>query len=208
MSMEVDLEQLPIPHWNLVCRNCEYPLNGLPEHRCPECGQAVVMGELVQSWMRLREPQFTGRELPLPDFSLVCGECNAPLAGAKEFHCPDCRAPFDPCDAAPTGNWYEIPPALLGKLPSQAVEIILAEEYIPYLLRESRDLSRILGGDALAEVRIQIPSDFYFDMLAALRRHALTALDPDDPDWTCSICREPNPATFRVCWSCREPHTA
>ena len=204
-GMEIDIEQLPIPDWNLACRKCGYPLKSLPQHRCPECGLEVVMSELVQPWMRLREPQFTGRELPRPDFGLVCGDCVAPLAGVTELHCPGCRAPFDPRDGAPTDKWYKIAPQLIGELPPQAVEIILAEEFIPYVRRESRDLSRILGVDALADVRIEVPGEFYFDLLAALRRHELTAPDPNDPDWTCSNCREPNPATFKICWNCHQP---
>ncbi len=204
-GMEIDIEQLPIPDWNLACRKCGYPLKSLPRHRCPECGLKVVMSELVQPWTRLREPQFTGRELPLPDFGLVCGECDAPLAGATEFRCPGCRAPFDPRDGAPTGEWCKIPPALLGDVLSQAVEIILVEEFIPYVRREQRDLSRILGVDALADVRIEVPGEFYFDLLAALRRHELTTASPDDPDWTCSNCHEPNPATFKTCWNCHRP---
>ncbi len=203
--MEIDIEQLPIPDWNLVCRTCGYPLKSLPRHRCPECGLEVVMSELVQPWTRLREPQFTGRELPLPDFGLVCGDCEVPLAGATEFRCPGCRAPFDPRDGAPAGKWYKIPPALLGELPPQVVEIVLAEEFIPYVRRERRDLSRILGVDALADVRIEVPGEFYFDLLAGLRRHELTAADPTDPDWTCSNCQEPNPPTFTICWNCHRP---
>ncbi len=204
-SMQIDIEQLPIPDWNLACRKCGYPLKSLPQHRCPECGLEIVMSELVQPWMRLREPQFIGRELPLPDFGLVCGDCDAPLAGVTELHCPGCRAPFDPRDGAPTGKWCKIPPALLGELSSQVVEIILTEEFIPYVRREQRDLSRILGFDTLVDVRLEIPSEFYFDLLAALRRHELTAADPDDPDWTCSNCRESNPATFKICWNCHQP---
>ena len=203
--MEIDIEQLPIPDWDLVCRKCGYPLKTLPQHRCPECGLKVVMSELVQPWTRLREPQFTGRELPLPDFSLVCGDCDAPLAGATEFRCPGCRAPFDPRDGAPTGEWYKIPPTLLGELPPRTVEMIFAEDFLPYVRRERRDLSRILGVDALAVVRFEIPGEFYFDLLAALRRHELTAADPADPDWTCSNCQEPNPATFKICWNCQRP---
>ncbi len=204
-GMEIDIEQLPIPDWNLVCRKCGYPLKTLPRHRCPECGLEVIMSELVEPWMRLRDPQFTGCELPLPDFGLVCGECDAPLAGATEPHCPDCRVSFDPGAAAPTGKWYKIPPALIGELPPGAVEIILAEEFIPFVRREQRDLSRILGFDALVDVRLEIPGEFYFDLLAALRRYELTAPDPDGPDWTCSHCHEPNPATFKTCWHCQMP---
>ena len=204
-GMEIDIEQLPIPDWNLVCRKCGYSLKTLPRHRCPECGLEVIMSELVQPWTRLRDPQFTGRELPLPDFGLVCGECEAPLAGATELQCPDCRTPFDPCDGAPTGQWYKIPSALLGELPPQAVEIILAEEFIPYVRRERRDLSRILGVDALADVRIEVPGEFYFDLLAALCRHERTAADPAGPDWTCPNCHEANPATFKICWQCQMP---
>ena len=162
------------------------------------------MGELVQPWTRLREPQFTGRELPLPDFALMCGACEAPLAGVTELRCPGCREPFDPHDGVPTDKWYKIPPDLLG-LPPQTVEIILAEEFIPYVRREQRDLSRILGFDALVDVRLEIPGEFYFDLLAALRRHELTTPDPADPDWTCPNCHEPNPATFTTCWNCSQP---
>ncbi len=163
------------------------------------------MSELVQPWTRLREPQFIGSELPLPDFGLVCGDCDTPLAGVAELHCPGCRAPFDPHDGVPTGKWYKIPPALLGDLSSQVVEMILAEEFIPYVRREQRDLSRILGFDAVVDVRLEIPCEFYFDLLAALRRHELAAANPNDPDWTCANCHEPNPATFNICWNCRQP---
>ncbi len=204
LGMEIDIEQLPIPDWNLACPKCGNPLKSLPRHCCSECGSKVVMSELVQPWMRLREPQFTGCELPLPDFDLLCGACEAPLAGATELRCPGCRAPFDLRDSAPRSEWYKIPPSPRSGLPPQIVELILADEFIPYLRRESRDLSHILGLDPLADVRLEVPSDFYFDLLAAMRRHELAAADPADPDWTCANCQESNPATFSTCWNCQQ----
>ena len=68
--MDIDLNTLPIPDWGLICPKCRYPLVGLPAHRCPECGTEFDMADVVQTWHRLRDPRFTGHELPLPDFGL------------------------------------------------------------------------------------------------------------------------------------------
>jgi len=32
--------ELPVPDWGLTCPTCRRPLRGLPEHRCPQCGEA------------------------------------------------------------------------------------------------------------------------------------------------------------------------
>lgn len=205
IAVDVDLEQLPIPRWNLQCRGCGYVLNGLPEHRCPECGRPVIMGELVQTWTHLREPVFDGGELPFPDFGLTCSTCDAPLAGATEHHCPSCQALFNPQASVPQGEWYKIPPAMLEDLPAQVVELTLAEDLIPYVRRERRDLSHIYGVSPHAEAHFEIPRAFYFDLLAALRRQHLATADPSGPDWTCPNCQEPNPPTFQVCWNCHQP---
>lgn len=201
--MDIDVEQLPIPDWNLQCRTCGYPLKGLPEHRCPECGRRIVMSEFVQTWTRLRDPQFTGGELPLPDFGLSCAKCEAPLAGAAQHRCPSCHTPFKPQRMVPEDKWYKVPPALLGDLPAQVVETILGDDFIPYIRRERRDLSVIYGFNPHSDARFEIPPEFYYDLLAALRRPELAAADPNDPDWTCPHCHEPNPPTFKSCWKCQ-----
>ncbi len=35
----VDPYALPMPDLGLLCRSCDYNLNGVGEHRCPECGR-------------------------------------------------------------------------------------------------------------------------------------------------------------------------
>ena len=163
------------------------------------------MGELVETWTHLREPAFDGGELPLPDFGLTCSRCDVPLAGTAEHHCPSCRTPFNPQASVPQGEWYKIPPAMLADLPAQVVELTLAEDLIPYVRRERRDLSHIYGVNPHAEAQFEIPRAFYFDLLAALRRQQLATADPSGPDWICPNCREPNPPTFQLCWNCHQP---
>ena len=46
-AMTFDPEQLPIPDLGLCCLACGYGLAGLPRHRCPECGRAVVIDEHI-----------------------------------------------------------------------------------------------------------------------------------------------------------------
>ncbi len=205
MDMDIDIEQLPIPDWGLHCQSCGYPLKGLPEHRCPECGTRLDLPALLQTWMRLREPQFTGGELPFPDFGLSCAECDEPLAGVSEHRCPSCRTPFDAQALIPPGEWCTIPPSLPGDIPARTLEMLLAEEYIPYVKRVLRDVSHIYGIDPHAEIRFEIPADFYFDFLLALRREQLRAQQQaGHPDWQCEQCGESNPGSFQICWNCRQ----
>lgn len=46
-TMEFDPEALPIPALGLRCRQCEYLLDGLPRHVCPECGWTFRMDDMV-----------------------------------------------------------------------------------------------------------------------------------------------------------------
>ncbi len=45
--MTFDPEALPVPDLGLLCRKCGYPLAGLSQHRCPECGRAFTMEEYI-----------------------------------------------------------------------------------------------------------------------------------------------------------------
>ena len=42
-----DPDTLPVPDLGLSCPGCGYPLAGLTEHRCPECGRGFEMEEFV-----------------------------------------------------------------------------------------------------------------------------------------------------------------
>jgi hypothetical protein len=41
-----DPNQLPMPDLGALCRQCGYPLIGLPTHRCPECGWQFTLDDL------------------------------------------------------------------------------------------------------------------------------------------------------------------
>jgi len=47
MADVFDPNQLPMPDLGLACRECGYPLAHVAEHRCPECGWAFGMDDLV-----------------------------------------------------------------------------------------------------------------------------------------------------------------
>lgn len=45
--MAFDPDQLPIPDLGLHCPGCGYPLVGLSQHVCPECGEAFALPDLL-----------------------------------------------------------------------------------------------------------------------------------------------------------------
>ena len=45
--MTFDPEALPVPDLGLLCRGCGYPLAGLSQHRCPECGRQFTLDEYI-----------------------------------------------------------------------------------------------------------------------------------------------------------------
>lgn len=204
--MSVDVHQLPIPDWGLNCPKCRYPLRGLPSHRCPECGNDLDIPSLIGTWTCLRDPRFTGTEVPLPDFGLTCGSCDAELAGATSLACPSCGRPFDPGLVRPHGKWFILDAGLCGPLPIPGVQAMLAAESVPYTPVQEKSVAEIYGGHSILFTRLRVPSEFYFDVLWLLQRAkremAEARAAAGTEEWTCSRCGEANPGHFEVCWNC------
>lgn len=205
--MEIDLNCLPIPDWGLCCPTCRYPLRGLPSHRCPECGTLLDMTKVVKSWHRLRDPRFSGHELPLPDFGLLCRACQQPLAGAPTHHCSNCGLEFDPEAIRPYRKWFLVDEVLCGEVPLAGMEALLANEYVPYLRRGDKLLREIFGGTQVIGSRLLVPAEFFFELLWLIRRAVLEMEEarrqPESANWTCPHCGEEVPAHFDVCWNCQ-----
>ena len=195
--MEIDLNQLPIPDWGLVCPSCGYALRGLPSHRCPECGLQFDLPTILPTYARVREPRFTGRELPVPDFGLDCPECGAKLAGARSRVCPVCGELFDPAEFVPIREWFPVRFENPDEGEPQALAAILDEHYIPYLLDDRNSAFRSWSS-------LRVSREFFFDYLWLVQRAVRLRLPAAEtiPDWQCPGCSEENPATFEVCWSC------
>lgn len=204
--MEIDLDQLPIPDWGLLCPGCRYPLVGLPERRCPECGCSFEMQELVKSWTRLRDPWYAGDELPIPDFGLACSACGHALAGCVTHDCPGCGSRVDPRSYRPQRNWFVVTHELAAPVPLAVVEPLFSAENIPFFREPGRPLRDILTGPRAVGVPLRVPSEFYFDVLWLLRDAAKemekVACEPDGATWTCRHCGESSPQHFEVCWNC------
>ena len=200
--MPVDVYELPIPDWGLSCPQCGYPLKFLPSHRCPECGTELDMGSIVPSWARLRDPRYTGAELPFPDLGLECEHCGTPLAGAAERACPACSQPFDPRAMLPVEAWFAVEPDLRKPLPMALVESILLAEDVPHLVREG------LSAFGAAYRTLLVPREFYFELLwliqDARRRIEAERQAPSGRSWCCRNCGAENPAGFERCWNCSE----
>jgi hypothetical protein len=206
--MDIDLYQLPIPDWGVLCPACSYPLVGLPSHRCPECGLAFDMGEVVQSWHRLRPPRFTGRENPFPDYGLDCKHCRRPLAGARDFACPHCETRFDPESYSPGREWHPINRELYGGVSAVTLAPILAAERVPYISGDSNLVRDVLGISNVTDTRLLIPREFYFEALWLIQR-AIGELRcrrvKSTAAWRCGRCSESVPGHFEVCWNCQAP---
>jgi len=201
--MTVDIYQLPIPEWHLRCPKCDYLLNGLPGHRCSECGVLLDMASIIPPWARLREPQFTGEELPVPDFGLYCKKCDAPLSGAIRHVCPLCHEPFEPSMLRPTKAWFVANKIVKDEIAPQILALMLEREFLPYTLEEKQN--PVTG---LLTWSLHVMSDFYFDFLWLVRRRRNEAADvTTKQEWLCPACKNENPANFETCWQCGEART-
>jgi hypothetical protein len=64
--MSFDPYALPVPDVGLLCMNCGYPLGGLPDHRCPECGRRFDIDEHIPSG-DFPTVIFNGKGIPLTE---------------------------------------------------------------------------------------------------------------------------------------------
>lgn len=221
-----DLRQLlsrrrPIPDLGLTCSECEYTLTGLTGSHCPECGKEFDVWELLdtedpsdealdQPGMDVptdhhatqRAPVFTGRERPLPDFGLFCGECESPLAGAEADACPACGCPFDLFGDIDEAAWLPIRAFVPPNVADAGRSILYAAD-VPYVLYNTSvipNFFRPVSRD------LMVPREFYFDALHALAETAGPAGEQIQEAWVCPECDQDVPAGFALCWSCGRPH--
>ena len=144
----------PIPDLGLTCPTCGYSLTGLLDDRCPECGDPFLLAELLDAayavdppatlplavsdpsdhHLKRRKPTFTGRERPLPDFSLRCERCDTDLVGAKGDMCPSCGERFDLEALVPRGDWVDISRFIPRRL-GTTIRSLLYDAQVPYLVQ-------------------------------------------------------------------------
>lgn len=203
--MEVDVDQLPIPDWDVHCPRCGYPLRGLTVHRCPECGQPFAMADVLRTWTRVRPPRFTGRERPLPDFGLTCAACKAPLVGATDDSCPKCRTPFDLRALVPRKTWFLVDEGFAAPLDLPTLATVLEQEQVPLAPVSGRTTTDLIMGTRAIGARLLVPGEFYFEALwiARDRRKRLESIRAAAlTEWACKSCQEMNPGHFELCWNC------
>lgn len=199
----VDIHQLPMPNWFLSCPACEYVLNGVSEHRCPECGITFKIEDVVQSWHRLREPVFDGSESPLPDFGLMCALCEKPLVGSRNQQCIHCDNKLRmELQDIPPDRWICLSPRFTAGMDDTLVEMIFQHDYIPYLLESGKQFSEAFLGARPIPRRAYIDRDFIFDALYAIHREYNRLVAHGRYEWNCKQCNEENPHTFETCWQC------
>lgn len=217
----------PIVDIGLRCPECDYLLTGLMSERCPECGHRFLVRDLIEdhveddilmapqgplytdAHLKRREPLYTGKERPLPDFGYRCAACDQLLAGASGDVCLHCGEPFNLQPIHVVGEWVNLSP-LLSMFPSQVrahVQDLLYQAAVPFLV-DNAGLSRAWGFDlGLGRGGLRVPHEFAFDALAALAEAGAHSLSEDMADWICPACGENVPGGFEICWSCEHPHS-
>ena len=209
--MPVDLQQLPIPDWELHCPQCRYPLVGLPTHRCPECGLKLEMEQIVGPLVKLREPRFTGAERPLPDFGLLCGRCRRPLAGAAGNDCAHCGSPFVCDPPEDRDGWVRIDADLSAPLSVMHLQSVLADEQVPHVPYQLRSDEQTAIPVPLARRTMLVRREFWFEMrwlIARATRDMRDRVRESGEEWTCPTCGEAVPYTFDICWQCQTARQA
>lgn len=194
--------QLPIPAWlDLNCPRCSYPLRGLPEHRCPECGLRFDIEQLLTTATPLRPPRIGPDTRPVPDLGLLCARCDSSLRGVREDRCPACGEPFDLAAAIPDDVWPDLTTGL-GPLEGELIFAHLRDAGIPCrLARLGGRMDAILGHGAIGPggAVLRVRRDYYLDALHVLQNIP----DPELPSWRCDRCGECVPGNFDVCWNCQ-----
>lgn len=170
------------------------------------------MRDLVRPWTRLRDPRFTGHELPLPDFGLACRACRWLLTGAQRHACPHCGVPFDPEEYRPAGEWYVLDHEGCGGLLVSGVQPRLAAEYVPHMPMGEKALAEIYVGQSMTVTRLRVPTEFYFEVRWLIRQMlaevARARMIGESQKWRCRNCREMNPGHFEICWNCEAGRSA
>ncbi|MEW6251385.1 MAG: hypothetical protein AB1716_12115 [Planctomycetota bacterium] len=205
--MDFDLDQLPIPDWGLHCPKCRYPLRGLPRHRCPECGTAFEMRDMVPPSTRVRAPRIVGLPLPIPDWGLVCLECRYPLRGLPTHRCPECGTRFDLETLRAAGEWFTLDAGMCPDLPFTHVLGLLQSEYVPHIPQPGRSVGQVYGlqPQDMPITRVKVATEFYYEVLwliRGLREQLAASRAAARKTWRCAHCGEKNPGSFEVCWSC------
>lgn len=200
--MPIDLNQLPIPDWNLKCPNCGYNLRGLPEHRCPECGQTFDMDRIVPTWTRFREPRLTPDTRPFPALGLKCPRCRAALDGLTGPNCTGCGQPINAQALRSSAAWPEVS---YDGLSTEMLDKRLIEQEIPHVF-VGYATHRDLYFGRTSHPRLHCPADFeleVLDAIATLRRELADLAARGRTEAPCPVCGEPNPGNFEFCWNCR-----
>jgi hypothetical protein len=196
-----EYKQLPIPNWlELECPRCSYPLQGLPRHRCAECGFDFNIDLLMNDDVPRRPPELTPETRPVPELGLSCGTCGESLTGAMGHTCPACQAPFDLNDAIDRAKW-----SVLLVRPSQqeasALSLVLRNEGIPFRYGQ-QPLATIMGMNSIGRGgHLKVRRDYFLDALHLLATH-LGNNSQNDAEWICPRCEEHVPAHFDICWNC------
>jgi rubrerythrin len=213
----------PIPDIGLTCTECGYLLTGLVDERCPECGTGFSVAEMLEDWghtstpsltlladpsdhhVKKRDPTFTGHERPLPEFGLVCAECDQALTGADGDTCPACGHPFDLAGLVGDEEWVDVADFVPGHVRGLAKTILYGTE-IPYLMDDAK-LSQLYSGKTQFLARaLRVPREFLFDALYALASAGEPPAAHAQDEWVCPACNELVPAGFEVCWNCNATH--
>ncbi|MBN1492209.1 MAG: hypothetical protein JXA69_20015 [Phycisphaerae bacterium] len=194
-----DPSRLPIPDWlNLGCPKCGYPLRGLPEHRCPECGLAFDLNTLLTPLVPFHPPDITPTTRPVPELGLACPACDDFLDGATGNQCPHCGARFDVQDFIPKGAWICVT-GTESEFHRSFLCTRLANAGIPFLeVRQSLQAMLGLGLASFGGSEVLVPREYYLDALLVMSEPTDRGLSP----WTCAACGEVVPGNFDVCWSC------